>query len=105
MSTATSGKRKLKKTFQDEHDRLCLGSHLSVAGGSWKAVEEAQQLKLRSLQIFTKYANRWVQRPIEHKDALRFREAVRGWGAPPARSQKPYPFHATPTNQHSTHTL
>jgi deoxyribonuclease-4 len=90
LSTATSGKRKLKKTFQDEHDRLCLGSHLSVAGGSWKAVEEAQQLKLRSLQIFTKNANRWVQRPIEQKDAIRFREAVSEWGSHPVSSHDSY---------------
>mgnify|MGYP006415495275 FL=1 len=90
MSTATTGKRKLKKAFQDEQERLCLGSHLSVSGGSWKAVEEAQQLKLRSLQIFTKNASRWVQRPIEEKDALRFREAVVEWGSHPISSHDSY---------------
>jgi len=90
LSTATTGKRKLKKAFQDEQERLCLGSHLSVSGGSWKAVEEAQQLKLRSLQIFTKNASRWVQRPIEEKDALRFREAVVEWGSHPISSHDSY---------------
>jgi deoxyribonuclease-4 len=90
LSTATTGKRKLKKTFQDEQERLCLGSHLSVSGGSWKAVEEAQELKLRSLQIFTKNASRWVQRPIEEKDALRFREAVVEWGSHPISSHDSY---------------
>jgi deoxyribonuclease-4 len=90
LSTVTTGKRKLKKTFQDGQERLCLGSHLSVSGGSWKAVEEAKKLNLRSLQIFTKNASRWVQRPIEEKDARRFREAVVEWGSHPISSHDSY---------------
>ncbi len=60
--------------------RLCLGSHLSVAGGPWKAIDEAIELKLASLQIFTKNASRWVQKPISEKDATRFLERRAKWG-------------------------
>jgi len=90
MSPAAPGKRIVRKTFEDDADRLCLGSHLSVSGGSWKAVAEAMQLKLRSLQIFTKNASRWIQRPIEEKEAVRFREAVAEWGSHPVTSHDSY---------------
>ena len=90
MASMATGKRKMKRSFPDEASRLCLGSHLSVSGGSWKAVEEAQSLGLRSLQIFTKNASRWIQRPIHDHEAERFREAVEEWGPYPVTSHDSY---------------
>jgi deoxyribonuclease IV len=60
--------------------RLCLGSHLSVAGGVSKAVTSAIALELESLQIFTKNASRWEQKPIDPEEVDRFRERREEWG-------------------------
>ena len=60
--------------------RLCLGAHLSVAGGVSRAVDSAQELDLESLQIFTKNANRWEQKPIPADEVARFRERRSEWG-------------------------
>lgn len=90
MTVVTSGQRKLRRNFSDPEDRLCLGSHLSVSGGPWKAVEEAIELDIRALQIFTKNASRWIQKPIEPKDADRFRSAIEEWGPHPLLSHDSY---------------
>jgi len=70
--------------------RLCLGSHLSVAGGPWVAVDEAIALRLRSLQIFSKNASRWTQRPIAPEEAERFRSRRAEWGDGPVFSHTSY---------------
>ena len=61
-------------------ERINLGSHLSVAGGPWKALEEAIELELTSLQIFTKNASRWVQKPIDDAAVEKFRARREQWG-------------------------
>ena len=90
MPTATAGQRKLRKSFKNNEDRNCLGSHLSVSGGPWKAVEEAIELEIRALQIFTKNASRWVQKPIDPKHVEKFHAAVEEWGAHPLLSHDSY---------------
>ena len=90
MPTATAGQRKLRKSFKNIEDRNCLGSHLSVSGGPWKAVEEAIELEIRALQIFTKNASRWVQKPIDPKHVEKFHAAVEEWGAHPLLSHDSY---------------
>lgn len=90
MPTATAGQRKLRKSFKNAEDRNCLGSHLSVSGGPWKAVEEAIELEIRALQIFTKNASRWVQKPIDPKHVEKFHAAVEEWGAHPLLSHDSY---------------
>ncbi|MGB1661469.1 MAG: deoxyribonuclease IV [Planctomycetota bacterium] len=90
MPTATAGQRKLRKSFKNTEDRNCLGSHLSVSGGPWKAVEEAIELEIRALQIFTKNASRWVQKPIDPKHVEKFHAAIEEWGAHPLLSHDSY---------------
>ena len=90
MPTATAGQRKLRKSFKDAEARNCLGSHLSVSGGPWKAVEEAIELEIRALQIFTKNASRWIQKPIDPKHVDKFHAAVEEWGAHPLLSHDSY---------------
>ena len=90
MPTATAGQRKLRKSFKNIEVRNCLGSHLSVSGGSWKAVEAAIELEIRALQIFTKNASRWVQKPIDPKHVEKFHAAVEEWGAHPLLSHDSY---------------
>jgi deoxyribonuclease-4 len=90
MPTMSTGQRKLRKSFGNTEERDCLGSHLSVSGGPWKAVEEAIDLEIRALQIFTKNASRWIQKPIDPKHVEKFRAAVEEWGAHPLLSHDSY---------------
>ncbi|MEE8142414.1 MAG: deoxyribonuclease IV, partial [Planctomycetota bacterium] len=70
--------------------RLCLGAHMSVAGGVSKAVDAAMRLGLQSLQIFTKNASRWQQKPIDRAEVKRFQERRAAWGAHPVVSHDSY---------------
>lgn len=70
--------------------RLCLGSHLPVAGGVSRAVGEARKLGLESLQIFTKNASRWQQKPVDPQEAERFKELREEWGRRPVGSHTSY---------------
>jgi len=47
---------------------LSIGSHLSVAGGCFRAADEAGALGMHSLQIFTKNNNQWQGKPISADD-------------------------------------
>ncbi len=60
--------------------RLCLGSHLSVAGGVSKAIAAAIELDTDSLQIFTKNASRWKQKDLEPVEIERFAKLRKEWG-------------------------
>jgi deoxyribonuclease IV len=53
-----------------------LGSHLSIAGGYYKAVEAAAELRMDCVQIFTKNNNQWKGKPLTDDDISRFREAI-----------------------------
>ena len=88
MSTSTSGTRQMRSSFKSIDEKLCLGSHLSVSGGPWKAVEEAIELDIRALQIFTKNASRWVQKPIDPVSVDRFHDAISNWGPHPLLSHQ-----------------
>lgn len=52
------------------------GSHLSVAGGCYKAAEAAGVLGMDTVQIFTKNNNQWNAKPLADEDIRRFRDAV-----------------------------
>ncbi len=52
------------------------GSHLSIAGGYYKAALKAAELGMDTVQIFTKNNNRWEGKELSEDDCRRFREAV-----------------------------
>ena len=52
------------------------GSHLSIAGGYFKAVETAGALGLQTVQLFTKNNNQWAGKPLTDEDVRLFREAI-----------------------------
>ncbi|MEQ1690240.1 MAG: deoxyribonuclease IV, partial [Gemmatimonas sp.] len=54
-----------------------LGAHLSIAGGTWEAAARALEIDATAAQIFTKQANRWVEREVTPEEAERFRTAMR----------------------------
>ena len=50
-----------------------LGSHMSAAGGAWKAIERARSVDCQSTQIFVKSNMQWFGKPPKPPDAERFR--------------------------------
>ena len=57
-----------------------LGSHLSIAGGYYKAPKLAAELGMDTVQIFTKNNNRWEGKPLTDEDVRLFKEAVKEAG-------------------------
>lgn len=51
-----------------------LGFHLSAAGGVYNAIDEAVQLGINALQIFTKNSSRWTAPPLKESDIGFFKE-------------------------------
>lgn len=51
-----------------------LGFHLSAAGGVYNAIDEAAELCINALQIFTKNSNRWTAPPLKESDITLFKE-------------------------------
>ena len=49
-----------------------LGSHMSAAGGAWKAIERARSVDCQSTQIFVKSNMQWFGKPPKPADAERF---------------------------------
>lgn len=56
------------------------GSHLSIAGGYYKAVRAAHELGLDTVQIFTKNNNQWQGKPLTEGDIRLFQEALQETG-------------------------
>jgi deoxyribonuclease-4 len=53
-----------------------LGAHMSIAGGYYKAVDEAGSFGMEVVQIFTKNNNQWAGKPIADEDVRLFRDAL-----------------------------
>ncbi len=57
-------------------DRAPLGAHVSIAGGTWEAAARAREISATGAQVFTKQANRWLEREIDATEASRFSDAM-----------------------------
>jgi deoxyribonuclease-4 len=57
--------------------RLLLGSHVSIAGGLYKAFARGEQAGCSAIQIFTKNASRWQAKPLQQNDIDAFKKARR----------------------------
>ena len=53
-----------------------IGSHLSIAGGYYKAADAAGALGLATVQIFTKNGSQWNAKPLTDPEIRLFKEAV-----------------------------
>ncbi|MBX9652195.1 deoxyribonuclease IV [bacterium] len=53
------------------------GSHLSIAGGYYKAVDRAGQLGFDTVQIFTKNNNQWRAKPITDAEVEQFETSLK----------------------------
>ncbi len=58
-------------------DRGPLGAHVSIAGGTWESAARAREISATASQIFTKQANRWVEREIDPTEALQYAAAMK----------------------------
>lgn len=54
-----------------------LGAHTSIAGGYYKAVEEAHRIGADVVQVFTKNASQWRAKPIGDDEATLFVTALK----------------------------
>lgn len=57
-------------------DTAPLGAHVSVAGGIWEAANRCVEISSTASQIFTKQANRWVEREVAEDEATRYRSGM-----------------------------
>lgn len=57
-------------------DTAPLGAHVSIAGGTWEAAARAREISATGSQIFTKQANRWLERDIEPEEADKYKQAM-----------------------------
>ncbi len=55
---------------------LKLGSHMSIAGGYFKAIEAAAAAGCDCVQLFTKNNNQWRAKPITSEESAAFAEAL-----------------------------
>jgi deoxyribonuclease-4 len=56
-------------------DTAPLGAHVSIAGGTWEAAARSREISATAAQLFTKQANRWLERDIDSEELARFRDA------------------------------
>jgi deoxyribonuclease-4 len=54
-----------------------IGSHMSVAGGYYKAVESAAEYGMDVVQLFTKNNNQWAAKPITQDECDQFAKALK----------------------------
>jgi deoxyribonuclease-4 len=57
-------------------DRLLLGAHVSIAGGTQEAPPRARAIGATAMQMFTKMANRWAERECADDECAAFRSAL-----------------------------
>lgn len=59
------------------HEQLLLGTHVSIAGGIYKAFARGEQVGCTAIQIFTKNASRWQAKALQQADIDAFKTARR----------------------------
>ena len=67
-----------------------LGAHMSIAGGYYRAVEQAAAIGCDCVQLFTKNNNQWRAKPISDDEAGKFQEAYASAGLSGALSHASY---------------
>ncbi|HKJ05627.1 MAG TPA: deoxyribonuclease IV [Geopsychrobacteraceae bacterium] len=55
--------------------RLRLGTHVSIAGGLYKAFSRGEKVDCTAIQVFTKNANRWQTKPLRQNEIDAFKDA------------------------------
>lgn len=76
-----------------------LGSHMSIAGGYYRAVEAAAQAGCDCVQLFTKNNNQWRAKPITTEEIAAFQEALQQTGISDPLSHASYLINLASPNQ------
>jgi len=77
-----------------------LGAHMSIAGGYYKAVDQAQACGCDCVQLFTKNNNQWRAKDLTDEDVRLFREALQRTGVSHPLSHDSYLINlASPDNE------
>lgn len=71
----------MARTKKQTHPRI--GAHVSVAGGLYKAVENAQQIGAECFQIFGSSPRQWKTRMPSEEDVKRFKDTLKESGIGP----------------------
>ena len=53
--------------------QIKVGAHMSVAGGTYKALQRGKEVGCTVVQVFTKNASQWAAKPISEEDAALFK--------------------------------
>ncbi len=69
---------------------VLIGAHLSIAGGTWRALERARHLGATAVQLFVKNNNRWKGKALGSDEGEKFRRARTEAGDPPAFAHSGY---------------
>ena len=67
-----------------------LGAHMSTEGGLHKAFARMEQVKAKTLQIFTKNQRQWITKDITEEDAGKFHRCWEESGKPPIAAHDSY---------------
>jgi deoxyribonuclease-4 len=57
---------------------VLIGAHMSIAGGTWKAVERGERLGMTAIQLFVKNNNQWVGKALAEDEGEKFQAAESG---------------------------
>lgn len=75
-----------------------LGSHLSIAGGYYKAADTAGKLGFKAVQIFTKNNNQWAGKRLSDEDIRSFAASIEMSGLSPPISHNSYLINLASSN-------
>ena len=65
-------------------DKPCLGAHMSVAGGLYKALLRGREAGCEAVQIFSKNANQWKAKPLTAEDIALWEQTRQDTGYDPS---------------------
>lgn len=83
----TSVEARPENPVSGAEDRPWLGSHLSIAGGMYHALDAVTTLQCECVQVFTKNQRQWKSKPLSDEDIAAWKAGIErlGWGKTPAR--------------------
>ncbi len=67
-----------------------LGAHVSIAGGLYKAFNEARKLEINTFQVFTRNPRGWKFKPLDEETIVKFEQAKKESGIDKIVSHMPY---------------
>lgn len=89
MKTASATKKMTAPTKGAAPDPL-VGSHMSIAGGTFNAILSAETVGCRCVQLFVKSSNQWRAKPLTEEEAAQFGAERKRTGIGPAVAHSSY---------------